>query len=54
MAKKQEQVECRYCGELVDKIDLFPKDLCFNCYRQTPDARQIYEPSLFTKSINIK
>ena len=34
------KVKCSCCGTMVDKLELFPNDMCLSCYEMEQYARE--------------
>lgn len=47
-----ELVTCVKCLKEIEKIDLFPNDLCLDCYEKTEESKQEFSLDLLVKSIN--
>ena len=50
----QKIYKCTKCKKIVDMLDLFPGDICLECYKLTPESRQEYNQKLFIKAVNLK
>jgi ribosomal protein L40E len=34
-------VECNGCGKATDKLEIFPKQLCLDCYAESPEGKRM-------------
>lgn len=51
MINLYEKISCKKCKTPTEKIDLFPKDMCIQCYKQTSESKKEYTKDLFIKTL---